>query len=733
MVRKNLEELIAARRKALKEKSIRQSLPVPMSLQAYNFKSTPAQPFYSSNRDGELFSRLTTLHDFKQPYEGEPKGDLFIHWFYRERKEDHLSRCEIFHFNMLQYFNVMARVEVIHVRCATKDSRVTNTMQHVISILSSGKARVDFKCVPQESSWEHNTIMEATEYAVETGRFVYYTHFKGVSRVSDPSLGMPVIRHKYGELDVLYWTYILYDSLFDKCCFKNFRGPILRNSVNASYIKHDYDCTWTVHKARPNYHYAGSFQAFDGATLKDMFTTLGMLKEDRQKKLWVNDPYTVEMLLSLCSSPSEVAFAHLGIGIGIASYNMYQMHKYRASLHTFKNLYVRNPPARIKAKYVVLTYLYGKHTLLREPLYIDNDVEYICVSDRSDVQSKTWKVVTAPMEYLEDDRLRTAYVKFHPFEFVDACKVLVLDASYQITDSLLPLFEHACKPIMLLPHLYRSNIREELSEWVRIRRMSKEQAKWFTYIAPYLGGTLDEPLFELSASVWSDTPEARLLGVETYSILEYNGFPSNQMPCSLLAERHFKGSVAPIAPEDMVGLIKYKHNKWEPCIKQSGKVVVDLERFSPKAPLRVDSPRVLSTCQGDDELLRRACFILKWPLAKVSNDLPTPMEEIMNRADIVVGTGRLLYEAMACGRVCISYDSLNSLGCGYVTKDNWQGFADTNFTGRGFPWIESVRQLLGELRKYNPKDGADMREMVEKELDTRKTIVKYSELAGISK
>lgn len=516
--------------------------------------------------ESELFDRLTTLQDFRIPYEGEPHGDLFVHWFYRERNIDRLSKCEIFHLNMLQYFNALDKVEVIHIRCASTVG-LTDAMKNAIAILSKGKATVDFKIVPQARSWEHDTIKEAVEFAIDTGRFVYYTHFKGVSRIGDSSLGLSVSRHKYGEIDVLYWSYILYASLFDSSLSRGFNGVILRNGVNCSYTTHNYDCSWCVHKRRPNYHYVGSFQSFDGRVLSERFKRLGMSKADRLDRLWVNDPYTVEMFLSLCSVPQETAFTHLGIGIG--SYNLYKSRKYRASLYAFTNLYKEKPTVKVKGKYVVLTYLFGKHTLLRDPLFVDKDVEYICISDNPNVVSKTWKILVNPLDYLQDNRLRVAYIKFHPYEFVEAEKVLVLDASYQIKGSILPLFEHTTQEVMLLPHLYRSYLKEELSAWVEGGRMTSAQASWFRSITPYLGGDLSEPLFELSVSVWLNTPMARLLGLETYAVLEYDGFPSNQIPCSLLAFRHFKGVVGAISSECMSGLKKYHHNTWKPCTRQS--------------------------------------------------------------------------------------------------------------------------------------------------------------------
>ena len=516
--------------------------------------------------DKELFSRLTTLQTYRTPYAGKPNGELFIHWFYRGRAVDSLSSCEIFHLNMLQYFNVMGKLDAIHVRCVY-NGPVTEAMQKAIDVLSSGHASVDFKMVPQKKSWEHDTIKEAVEYSVATGKFVYYTHFKGVSRLVDDSLRQTSHRHKYREMDILYWCYLLYAALFSGNLTRGFNGVLLRNGCNVSYAKNRYDCSWCAVGHLPKYHYAGSFQSFDGAVLKKRFDDLGLSVQDRERKLWVRDPYTVEMFLSLCARPSEISFAHICVGTG--SYTMYSRRMYGASLLKFINLYNEKPVFKIRSKYVVLTYLYGKHSLLREPQVVDENVEYVCISDRDNVVSKHWKIVVNPLSHLSDDRLRVAYIKFNPFEFVRAEKVLVLDASYQIHGSILPLFENATSPIMLLPHLYRSKLCEELDIWVKLGRMTKQQVAWFKTIVPYLGGNLDEPLFELSASVWSDTPEARLLGMETYGVLEYNGFPSNQIPCSLLAERHFKGYVGAIDSNNMSGLTKYKHNSWEPCSKQS--------------------------------------------------------------------------------------------------------------------------------------------------------------------
>lgn len=241
----------------------------------------------------EIFARLTTLHNLHMPYDGEPHGELFIHWFYRGRRKDRLSRCEIFHLNMLQYFNVMDKVECIHVRCAFA-GKETAAMREAVGILSGGKAKVDFQVVAPKKSWEHDTFKECAEYAAETGKFVYYTHFKGVTRLDD-DFQLGGHRVVPNPLNILYWCYILYQCLFSGNYSGKVIGPIYVPGLNVSY--RNSDLSWS--RLKSPCHYSGTFQAFDGVFLKENFEELGMDREAREKRLWINDPYTAEAFLAL--------------------------------------------------------------------------------------------------------------------------------------------------------------------------------------------------------------------------------------------------------------------------------------------------------------------------------------------------------------------------------------------------------------------------------------------------
>ena len=588
----------------------------------------------------QLLSALTTLHDHKQPCSGPQRGELFIHWFYRDRKEDRLSRCEIFHLNMLQLFNVMDRVEAIHVRCAVSSLNITGAMQQAIDILSSGKASVDFKCVSPKDSWEHDTFKECVECAVGISKFAYYTHIKGVTHIEDDNI---IGKYRNGsktdpsrrieEIDVLYWCYVMYRYLFaDAPSSALAIGPLLHPHSPTMHYSDPSTGMFPPWAYKTAQHYTGSFQAFDGSFLRKRFEQLGASREMRDSTLWVGDPYTVEQFLTLCFHRDEVS----SLSAVLAPYRLYsdnQLPRYRAA---FNQLY--NPGAN-----------------------------NVCVANG------TYKWIGGT------DTFNWAL-----------CKALK-DLGYSVY-----------------------------------------------YYAPDMDGqgVTEKYLKELGAVPYTDdVPLAACLANQQSGAHFVSKCPVVQTCHSAYTglELPIRGAYALVSISEEIR-DHLKHKGYTTLLMRNG---VDLERYAPRAPLR-EVPRVLSICQGDDSALRRACGVLGWSFSSVPKEVDRRVwhiEDLINQADIVVGIGRSLYDAMACGRVCISWDNrkLNpDCGCGYVTKDNWYDFAKTNFTGRGYPKIANVRQLLAELRKYNPADGAAMREMAEKELDVRKNVQKYLELAGLA-
>jgi len=250
--------------------------------------------------DSELFKRLISLQDIECSYTGDRWGELFVHWLYVERSEPRLTACEIFHLNMFRYFSVPCKMSVIHIRLACRSDTVPAPVSEFVSIMESYGCSVDLKIVPCKDNWEHDTIMEAVEYAVSTGKFIYYTHFKGVSRLKD-SCTRYSGRETVHPLNVLYWCYIMYRGLFSEFTGHAAIGPIACNRINKEYLLRD--LSWSTN---PTYQYIGSFQGFDGVALARAFERLGLNRSSRDLMLWWGGRYTVEMFLCLVFLENEV-------------------------------------------------------------------------------------------------------------------------------------------------------------------------------------------------------------------------------------------------------------------------------------------------------------------------------------------------------------------------------------------------------------------------------------------
>ena len=289
--------------------------------------------FAMTKDECELFRTLTTLQDNIPDVGQFRKGEVFIHWLYQNRNKDELSACEIFHINMLRYFGIPNGMETIHIRCACSYTYVTNAMNKAIALLK-GSSKIDFQLVPNKDNWEHDTIMEASEYAVDSGKFIYYTHFKGSSRMSPikEDRRKPICTY----IDILYWCYLMYRGLFTSQADLPAIGPIIYYGVNKEYVEginKDYQ------RVNPLYQYIGSFQAFDGKVLKNRFRELKLdNKEKRKKYIWnvSNGKYAVEMFMSMIFKEQQV-HSIVQLPKRKAAYNMYRDKLCEPLLEEFKN------------------------------------------------------------------------------------------------------------------------------------------------------------------------------------------------------------------------------------------------------------------------------------------------------------------------------------------------------------------------------------------------------------
>lgn len=165
---------------------------------------------------------------------------------------------------------------------------------------------------------------------------------------------------------------------------------------------------------------------------------------------------------------------------------------------------------------------------------------------------------------------------------------------------------------------------------------------------------------------------------------------------------------------------------------------IDCAKFYPKYPIYEKPKSILSLCQGKEanDIVKSACNELGIEFlhaSKNSNNV-IEIEKLINKADIVVGIGRSLYDAMSCGRACISFDSrsystkFNSLcsgGDGYITKENINVSIYHNCSGRGIGNSYDKNGIIGEIKKYRIEDGEYLRRYAIENLDINKNVDKY--------
>lgn len=154
---------------------------------------------------------------------------------------------------------------------------------------------------------------------------------------------------------------------------------------------------------------------------------------------------------------------------------------------------------------------------------------------------------------------------------------------------------------------------------------------------------------------------------------------------------------------------------------------IDLKTKTPDKELNTEIKNVLSLCQSVEanEVLSEICEEEGWGFTAFNKFInPTfNIEKVINNHDVVVGLGRSIYDAMACGRACVIYDQRDyngNLGDGYLSPDLFERLSLFNCSGRYSRKVFTKEELKKEFFKYNAQDGKVLREIAEAKLDVTK-------------
>ncbi|HEY6779704.1 MAG TPA: hypothetical protein VI111_02050 [Thermoleophilaceae bacterium] len=144
---------------------------------------------------------------------------------------------------------------------------------------------------------------------------------------------------------------------------------------------------------------------------------------------------------------------------------------------------------------------------------------------------------------------------------------------------------------------------------------------------------------------------------------------------------------------------------------------IDLDRFSPRAPIRARPRRVLllgNYLRGPRrDALLEVCGELGLECRQLGAHGVTahaqPEIELAD-ADVVIGYGRSALEGMACARAVYVYD--HSGGDGWVTAETYPRLEANGFAGSATEVTIDRARLRRDLRAYSPDMGLANRELV---------------------
>ncbi len=143
---------------------------------------------------------------------------------------------------------------------------------------------------------------------------------------------------------------------------------------------------------------------------------------------------------------------------------------------------------------------------------------------------------------------------------------------------------------------------------------------------------------------------------------------------------------------------------------------IDIERNTVASPLPTVARRALLLSNNPVadrlELIERACADAGLELVRVGGDAGQAEDPraALAGVEIVIGYGRSVLEAMACGRAAYVYDRYG--GDGWVTGESYARLEADGFAGREPDTLVDPERLRADLRAYEPAMGPVNRDLV---------------------
>ncbi len=215
----------------------------------------------------------------------------------------------------------------------------------------------------------------------------------------------------------------------------------------------------------------------------------------------------------------------------------------------------------------VVTYIFGENQeILREPLVLDHNVDYICVTDQPSLTSKHWRIIVDDIPQAKCTRDKMPWVKYNPFKYTNADRIIVMDGTLQVIKSLTILFNQLnTSPLLIKRHPQRSNLLEELNAWIELRHMDASiKDKFYTMSSIDHIPLSNSFLVESCIIGYRRIPVIQTLCNAVLAYMNYlgnNGIMcmTNQCPLTYLIE---KFSIKYDYINQLNIAMRYRHNSW---------------------------------------------------------------------------------------------------------------------------------------------------------------------------
>lgn len=162
---------------------------------------------------------------------------------------------------------------------------------------------------------------------------------------------------------------------------------------------------------------------------------------------------------------------------------------------------------------------------------------------------------------------------------------------------------------------------------------------------------------------------------------------------------------------------------------------IDIQQKNVQRPVNQQLKTVLSLCQSEQAaaLIEQACqrMGLEFMHFNKHRNPAFDIQDQINKADLVVGIGRSIFDAMACGRACLVFDARDYNGNkadGYLQPELFAGFIKHNCSGRYRNLEYTADDILQDFLKYRPQHGAALRAIAVEQLNVRLTAEKLLQI-----